>query len=85
MTNERAIEILEHMEHYESLELVEEACRMGMEALKARIPAKCEKTSTDTFYLCASCKRIIAKYEQSHGKIKIPYCKWGGQALDWGG
>lgn len=33
---ERAIEILnpEHREHYESIDLVNEACRMGMEALK---------------------------------------------------
>lgn len=36
MTIERAIEILdpEHREHYESIEIVNEACRMGMEALK---------------------------------------------------
>ena len=33
---ERAIEILdpEHREHYESIEVVNEACRMGMEALR---------------------------------------------------
>lgn len=36
MTTERAIEILnpEHREHYDSIETVNEACRMGMEALK---------------------------------------------------
>lgn len=36
MTIERAIEILnpEHREHYESIEPVNEACRMGIEALK---------------------------------------------------
>lgn len=36
MTIERAIEILdpEHREHYESIEPVNEACRMGMNALK---------------------------------------------------
>lgn len=36
MTNERAIEILdpEHREHYESLDPVNTACRMGMEALQ---------------------------------------------------
>ena len=36
MTFDRAIEILdpEHREHYESLDPVNEACRMGMEALK---------------------------------------------------
>lgn len=36
MTDERAIEILdpEHREHYESIEPVEEACRIGMNAIK---------------------------------------------------
>ncbi|MCD8008469.1 MAG: DUF551 domain-containing protein [Clostridiales bacterium] len=36
MTIDRAIEILdpEHREHYDSIETVNEACRMGMEALK---------------------------------------------------
>ena len=38
MTNERAIEILnpEHREHYKDIETVNEACRMGMEALEYR-------------------------------------------------
>ena len=36
MTIDRAIEILnpEHREHYDGMEEVNEACRMGMEALK---------------------------------------------------
>lgn len=36
MTDERAIEILdpEHREHYESIEPVEEACRIGIKAIK---------------------------------------------------
>ena len=36
MTIDRAIEILdpEHQEHFESIEPVNEACRMGMEALE---------------------------------------------------
>lgn len=36
MTPERAIEILdpEHREHYESMEPVNEACRMGMDAIR---------------------------------------------------
>lgn len=39
MKLERAIEILnpEHREHYDDLEEVNEACRMGMEALKAKL------------------------------------------------
>ena len=40
MTNERAAEILNptHYEDYDSLETVQEACRMGMVALKMQIP-----------------------------------------------
>lgn len=36
MTPERAIEILdpEHREHYESMEPVNDACRMGMDAIR---------------------------------------------------
>lgn len=36
MTNERAIEILdpEHREHYESIEPINEACRIGIAAIK---------------------------------------------------
>lgn len=42
MTIERAIEILnpEHREHYESIEPVNEACIMGMEALKEKLEAR---------------------------------------------
>lgn len=41
MDIQRAIEILnpEHREQYKSLEEVEDACRMGMEALKAQLAA----------------------------------------------
>lgn len=44
MKIERAIEILnpEHREQYDSLETVNEACRMGMEALKAQLAAEDE-------------------------------------------
>lgn len=36
MTDERAMEILDpnHREHYESIEPVNEACRIGMNAIK---------------------------------------------------
>lgn len=42
MTPERAIEILnpEHREHYDSIETVNEACCMGMEAIGYRIKKK---------------------------------------------
>ena len=40
MTHERAAEILdpEHRERYESIEIVNEACRMGREALFRQMP-----------------------------------------------
>ena len=55
MTIDRAIEILdpEHRENYDGLDKVNEACRMGMEALKRtrwipcseRMPKVCKDTS----------------------------------------
>ena len=47
MRTERAIEILnpEHREHYESIEPVNEACRMGMKALEKQIPKKLKKVT----------------------------------------
>ena len=57
MTIERAIEILnpEHREHYDSLEPVNEACRMGMEALERSrwIPVGEKMPEERGFYLVA--------------------------------
>lgn len=62
MKIERAIEILnpEHREHYDSIETVNEACRMGMEALKRtrwipveeRLPEKNRKKGRAGDVLC---------------------------------
>lgn len=42
ITAERAIEILDpaHWERYESIDPVNEACRMGVEALKKQLPTR---------------------------------------------
>lgn len=50
MTPERAIEILDpdHREHYESIEPVNEACRMGMDALK-RVEKIRDETAREIF------------------------------------
>lgn len=57
MTIERAIEILnpEHREHYDSVETVNEACRMGMEALKRSrwIPMEKESPPEGELILCS--------------------------------
>ena len=50
MTPERAIEMLdpEHREHYESIEPVNEACRMGMEAIR-RVETIRKETASEIF------------------------------------
>lgn len=80
MTNERAIEILapEHREHYESIEPVNEACRMGMEALKKQMPQKptIDEYDDGTYVYICPCGAEI--------KENQAYCDICGQALDWG-
>ena len=71
MTFDCAIEILdpEHREHYESIDPVNDACRMGMEALKKQLPMKprCD-------IACPICGRV-AIYEN--------FCPDCGQAIEW--
>lgn len=84
MTKERAAEILDpnHREHYESIEPVNEACRMGLEALKKQMPTRPKKSGTGAD-LCPRCDRFVERREKKHGNLDIPYCKWCGQAIDW--
>lgn len=97
MTLERAAEILnpQHREHYDSLETVEEACRIGMRAIEKQIPkktiARIENHSLQgypcesTLYYCPCCnikfngEMIVVK------KLKMKHCPNCGQALDWEG
>lgn len=70
MTIERAIKILdpEHRENYKSIEPVEEACRMGMEALK-----RCKPTKLINGIDCPYCHVPAFGYN---------YCPNCGQAID---
>lgn len=87
MTIERAIEILdpEHREHYESIDIVNEACRMGMEALErqmAKKPVKpaIEKDSMVLFgVIFGSCPNCGFKVYSNINK----FCTECGQKLDW--
>ena len=85
MNIERAIEILnpEHREHYESIEPVNEACRMGMEALEKQIPQLVELT--DDCCICPNCRfDMMGVYDFTSDDTKDPsYCPECGQALDW--
>lgn len=86
MTHERAAEILdpEHREHYESLEPVNEACRMGMEALKKRTPKK-PLENEPMWAVCPDCGGSISKDNvQEHiTDGDITFCEHCGQAIDW--
>lgn len=59
MTPERAIEILnpEHREYYKDIETVNEACRMGMEAIGYRIKKKPIFDDETAAYYCPNCKK----------------------------
>ena len=70
MTFDRAIEILnpEHCEHYNSIETVNEACRMGMTALK-----RCKPTKPIEWIYCPNCHIPVIGYN---------FCPNCGQAID---
>lgn len=91
MTIDRAIEILnpEHREHYESIDPVNEACRMGMEALKRTrwIPGS-ERPPEDKIrdkirsYLCWYEYFRYGSYNAMYQTYGIGYyCngRWGGE------
>lgn len=81
MTYERAAEILdpEHRENYDSLETVKEACRMGMDALKKRIPTRPKMIGKSKLGACPFCGEWIST-PLTH---KVTYCRFCGQALKW--
>lgn len=88
---ERAIEILDpnHAEYYESLEPVNEACRMGMEALKKQIPEPLNYEGDgydqdgNLIYDIAKCPVCEHEFEEGVNDWGSKYCPGCGQALDW--
>ena len=85
MKIERAIEILdpEHREHYESIEPVKEACRMGMKALEKQIPKKPttldrknENRMIDLTFKCPACNAFFFETTAN-------YCRLCGQKFSW--
>lgn len=83
MTNERAIEILDptHREHYESIDPVNEACRMGMDALDRRMP-KSPYPGGDTGVLACPCCGSGEWLHNEDGN-RAAFCGQCGQAIDW--
>lgn len=58
---------------------------MAICAIERLTPATPEPSSSGVFGICPNCEAFLDRYEQSHGNIEIPHCKWCGQALDWKG
>lgn len=81
MNAQRAIEILNpaHREHYESLEPVEEACRMGIAALSYRVREKPRyfPARHAPVLACKRCGSVNADGAQN------AFCGQCGQAIDW--
>ena len=90
MTDERAIEILdpEHREHYESIEPVNEACRIGMEAirkvkeLKAENAALRERLNITKMALEYACLETLQSNEQYLEELKEKVNKYIKQSED---
>lgn len=63
----------------------EEALMRAIIAIQRLTPRKPEISSSGVYGVCPNCRRLVLQFEQSHGNIEIPHCKWCGQALDWKG
>lgn len=83
MKNERAIEILDpaHREQYESIEPVEEACRMGMAALDRRVPKQPHPDGDLGVLACPTCGS--GEYLHNGDGNECRFCGQCGQAIDW--
>jgi hypothetical protein len=85
MNVQRAIEILNpaHREHYESIEPVNEACRMGIAALSYRVRKKPEYIPARPAPALA-CKRCgSVKHLHNADGAQNAFCGQCGQAIDW--
>lgn len=80
MTPKRAIEILnpEHREYYDSIETVNEACRIGMDAIGYRIKKKPLAPISKLLEMgrCPNCNAAL--FDKN-----LKFCGDCGQALDW--
>ena len=81
----RAAEILdpEHREQYESLEPVNEACRMGMEALRRLEPRPPHPDGDEHLLACPHCGSGEYRYNEDGNEQR--FCGQCGQAIEWGG
>lgn len=83
MEIERAVEILdpEHREHYESIEPVNTACRMGMEALARLVPRPPHPDGDEHILSCPCCGS--GEYLHNEDGNEQRFCGQCGQAIEW--
>lgn len=83
MTVERAAEILdhEHRENYDSFATVQEACRMGREALLLRIPRSPFPGGDKSILACPNCGS--GEYLHNQDEAENTFCGQCGQAILW--
>lgn len=83
MEIERAIEILDptHREHYESIAPVNEACRMGMDALHRRLPKPPFQDALRDTLECPICGS--GEYLHNEDGNNNKFCGQCGQAITW--
>lgn len=83
ITKERAAEILDptHREHYESIEPVDEACRMGRSAILRSIPESPYPDGDTSILACPRCGS--GEYLHNQDGNEMPFCGQCGQAIKW--
>lgn len=83
MSKERAAEILDpnHREHYESIDPVNEACRMGRDAILRSIPDSPFSDGDSSLLACPNCGS--GEYLHNLDGEEMRFCGYCGQALSW--
>lgn len=83
MSTERAAEILDqkHRESYESMEPVNEACRMGRDALLLKIPHSPFPDGDKSILACPNCGN--GEYLHNIDAVRNVFCGQCGQAIKW--
>lgn len=83
MEIERAFEILDplHREHYESIEPVNEACRLARVALYKQMKGKPYPDGDRGIVACPNCKSGEYLYNEDGNRNE--YCGQCGKRVDW--
>ena len=79
----RAAEILDpaHRESYESMKPVNEACRMGRDALLLKIPRSPFPDGDKSILACPNCGS--GEYLHNQDEAENTFCGQCGQAIKW--